>query len=90
MDAAAHPAMAFESTWVGEDGGGWAVRGLLTVHGVTAPVTLRLVDGRQTPGGCAFTATAKVDRTAFGVDRVVGFIGRHLDVTIEVTATAVG
>lgn len=90
LDAAAYPAMAYESTGVGVDGGGWAVRGLLTVHGVTAPVTLRLVEGRPTPGGCAFTATARVDRTAFGVDRVVGFIGRHLDVTIEATATAVG
>jgi polyisoprenoid-binding protein YceI len=86
LDAAAHPLMEFISNGVGPDSGGWAVHGRLTVHGTTAPVTLRLAEGRQTPNGCAFTATGVVDRTAFGVSRVVGFIGRYLDVTIEVAA----
>ncbi|WP_157743226.1 YceI family protein [Micromonospora coriariae] len=54
---------------------------------MTAPVTLRLVEGRQTVDGCAFTATAVVDRTAFGVSRTVGFIARELAVTIEIVAT---
>jgi polyisoprenoid-binding protein YceI len=89
LDAAAYPLMEFVSNGIGPDGGGWAVHGRLTVHGTTAPVTLRLTDGRQTRDGCAFTATAVVDRTAFGVSRVVGFIGRQLDVTIEIAATAV-
>jgi polyisoprenoid-binding protein YceI len=89
LDAAAYPLMEFVSNGV-RSGGGWAVHGRLTVHGTTAPVTLRLAEGRRTPDGCAFTATAVVDRTAFGVSRVVGFISRRLDVTIEVTATAVG
>lgn len=88
LDTAAYPLMEFISNGVGSDGG-WAVHGRLTAHGVTAPVTLRLTEGRQTRDGCAFTATAVVDRTAFGLTQVVGFIGRHLDVTVEVTATAV-
>ena len=88
LDAAAHPRMDFVSTDVGRDGDDWTVDGLLTVHGVTAPVTLRLVDGRQTGNGCSFSATAVVDRTWFGVSRVVGFIGRDLEVTIDIAAAA--
>lgn len=90
LDATAHPLMEFTSTGVGYDGRGWTLRGQLTVHGVTAPVTLLLAQGRQTRDGCAFSATARIDRTAFGVNRAVGFIDRHLEATIEVTATAVG
>ncbi|GAA2619546.1 YceI family protein [Streptomyces vastus] len=90
LDVAAHPAMAFASTGVGSDGSGWTMRGLLTAHGVTAPVTLRVVDGRTTADGCAFTATAVVDRTAFGVSRAVGFIGRELAATIEIGAKRTG
>ena len=67
---------------------GWTVRGLLTVHGVTSPVTVRLLDGRQTEGGCAFTAAAVVDRTAFGVRKLVGPVARELTVIIEVVATS--
>lgn len=89
LDAGTYPAMEFTSTGLDEGGGGWTLRGTLAARGTTAPVTLRLVDGRQTPDGCAFTATARVDRTALGVRRAVGFIARHVDVTIEVTATAV-
>jgi polyisoprenoid-binding protein YceI len=89
LDVAAYPTMSFAGTRVTPDAEGWTIRGTLTTHGVTAPVTLRLVDGRHTADGCAFTATAAVDRMAFGVNRWVGFIiGRELTVTIEVVATA--
>ncbi|MFE9642717.1 YceI family protein [Streptomyces sp. NPDC006365] len=90
LDVAAYPAMTFASTSVESDGSGWTIRGLLTTHGVTAPVTLRLVHGRTTADGCAFTATAVVDRTAFGVSRAVGFIGRELAATIEIGAKRTG
>jgi len=88
VDAATYPDMAFAGTGVVRDADGWTLTGDLTVHGTTAPVTLRLHDGRPSQGGYAFTATAVVDRTEFGVSRAVGFIGRTLDVTIEVVATS--
>jgi polyisoprenoid-binding protein YceI len=88
LDAAAYPAMNFASTEVGHGPTGWTVRGSLTVHGVTAPVTLQLVDGSETADGCAFAATAVVDRTAFGVNRRAGYIRREVAVTIELVARA--
>jgi len=90
LDTAAYPLMEFISDGLTAADGAWDVHGRLTAHGQTAAVTLRLTGGRQTPGGCAFTATARIDRSAFGVRRAVGFIDRYLDVTIEVNATAVG
>lgn len=86
LDAAAYPEMAFASTRVAAGPDGWTMTGLLTVHGVTAPVTLRLDAGRSTRDGCAFTATGTVDRTAHGVSRAAGFIARDLSVTIDVAA----
>jgi polyisoprenoid-binding protein YceI len=88
LDVAAYPTMSFASTHVTPGAEGWTMRGMLTTHGVTAPVMLRLVDGKHTADGCAFTATAVVDRTVFGVNRAIGFIGRELTVTIEVAARA--
>jgi polyisoprenoid-binding protein YceI/plastocyanin len=88
LDVAAYPTMSFASAHVTPGAEGWTMRGMLTVHGVTAPVMLRLVEGKHTADGCAFTATAVVDRTVFGVNRAVGFIRRELTVTIEVAATA--
>jgi polyisoprenoid-binding protein YceI len=88
LDVAAYPEMAFTSTRVASGPDGWTMTGMLTAHGVTVPVTLRLLEGRATPSGCAFTATAVVDRTAHGVSKAAGFIARKVDVTIEVTAQA--
>ncbi|MCW6009917.1 YceI family protein [Micromonospora sp. CPCC 205371] len=89
LDAAAYPEMGFTSTRVAYGRDGWTMTGMLTTHGVTAPVTLRLVEGRATPDGCAFTATAVVDRTAHGVSKAAGFIAREVTVTIDVTARSV-
>jgi polyisoprenoid-binding protein YceI len=86
LDAAAYPEMAFTSTRVAYAPDGWTMTGMLTVHGVTAPVTLRLAEGHATPDSCAFTATAVVDRTAHGVSRAAGFIAREVTVTIDVAA----
>lgn len=87
LDTAAYPRMGFASAGISHGPDGWTMRGALTVHGVTAPVTLRLVEGRETADGCAFTATAVVDRTAFGVSRGAGFIARTVDVSIVIEAS---
>ena len=87
LDVARYPDMEFRSARVTTDGEGWKVVGMLTVHGVSAPVTLRMVDGGQTPEGCRFTATCTIDRLDFGVKTAPRFIGTTLDVRIETFAT---
>ncbi|GAA4712471.1 YceI family protein [Phytohabitans rumicis] len=86
LAATAYPDMGFTGNGAAYGPDGWTMRGALTVHGVTAPVTLRLVSGRETTDGCAFVATAVVDRTAHGVSRGAGLIARELTVEISVVA----
>lgn len=89
LDATRYPEMVFEGNGValGADGV-WRLSGTLTAHGVAAPVTLDLVSGGATADGVTGRATARVDRYAHGVTVMRRFIGRYLDVTIEVTATS--
>jgi polyisoprenoid-binding protein YceI len=82
-----YPEIHFASTRTSYGPEGWHLHGVLTAHGRSAPVTLRLLDGAQTAAGCRFTATAVVDRTTYGVTRAVGFIKRDLTIEIEVHAT---
>jgi polyisoprenoid-binding protein YceI len=87
LDVEAFPAMTFASTAVEPTIDGWTLSGKLTVHGVTAPVTLRLTGGRRTPDGLRVTAACVVDRTDFGVGPTVPLIGKVLTIDIEVCAT---
>jgi len=73
FDVEQYPTMTYRSSAVTAAGSGkWAVDGQLTAHGVTQPVQL-LVDfegGVTDPWGNAragFSATAVVDRDAFGI-----------------------
>jgi polyisoprenoid-binding protein YceI len=74
FDVEQHPTMTYRSTSVGElaDDGSFTVDGDLTVRGVTRPVRLDAVlEGALTdPWGNArfgFSATAELDREAFGL-----------------------
>jgi polyisoprenoid-binding protein YceI len=87
LDVETYPEMSFASTLLSRRSDGWTLDGVLTVHGTSAPVALRLLDGEQTAAGCRFTAATTVDRTTFGVSRAVGFIKTELAIEIEVHAT---
>jgi polyisoprenoid-binding protein YceI len=87
LEVDTYPEIRFGSTHLTYASDGWNLHGVLTAHGKSAPVTLRLVDGEQTASGCRFTATTVVDRTTFGVTKGVGFIKRDLRIEIEVYAT---
>jgi len=56
----------------------------LTVRDVTQPVRLSIV--HYAPSVSSFTAcaTARIDRTEYGVTALRGLAGRYLDVTVEV------
>ncbi|MBD8703136.1 YceI family protein [Frigoribacterium sp. CFBP 13712] len=91
-----HPKMTFVSNSIEEKSGDeFLVHGDLTLRGVTKPVTLKsefgglVVDGYgQTKLG--FSATTKIDRTAFGVTwnaalEAGGFtLGNDVTVTLEI------
>ncbi|WP_263380305.1 YceI family protein [Granulicella paludicola] len=72
FDVAKFPTMTFKSTNVAKAGGGYAVTGDLTLHGVTKSVVLSLetpgkeqVDPKATKRG--FTATTTINRKDFGL-----------------------
>jgi len=72
FDTAKFPEMKFKTTKVTKVGKGFKVEGLLTLHGVEKPVTLKADFGGETkdPWGnqrVAFNATGKIDRTQFGL-----------------------
>ena len=95
FDVETYPTMTFRSTAVHHLGGDrWAVDGDLSLHGVTAPVTLvatfegSVVD----PWGnerIAFTATGEVDRETFGLTWNTALetggvvVGRQVQLEIE-------
>lgn len=90
FDANAYPQAVFRSTSIettGENTG--RVTGDLTLHGVTAPVTLDVTfngGGRDILRGAyvvGFSAHGTIDRTAFGVDRFSGIVGDQVDIEIE-------
>lgn len=90
FDAAAFPEAVFRSTSVektGETTG--RMTGDLTLHGVTAPVTLdvNFNGGAQDllRGGyvVGFSATGNFSRKAFGVDRFASIVGDDVEIDIE-------
>jgi polyisoprenoid-binding protein YceI len=93
FDAEAHPEIRFRSTRVEAiDAQHATVHGELTVRGTTAPVRLDVrrnavkrhpLTLRRTAG---FSATAELDRRAFGLDGSPNLIGSTVRVRIEVEA----
>ena len=80
LDAARHPLMTFSS----ERTTGNTVTGTLTAHGVSRPVTLSVEQCATEPGSFTARATARIDRTEFGITASRGLAGRYLDLTLEV------
>lgn len=80
LDAANHPVMTFAS----ERTDGSTLTGTLTVRGVARPVTLSVEPSAVAPGSFTARATARIDRTEFGVTALRGLAGRYLNLTLEV------
>ena len=102
LDVATYPLISFESTHVEEDGEVLRVTGLLTMHGVTGEVSLRveplgsLTDPFGT-GRIAFAATVEIDRLDFGLrfshvfdtgGLLAGLIGERVSIELEVQAVS--
>ncbi|MEV2214876.1 YceI family protein [Streptomyces sp. NPDC050997] len=87
LETASHPDVVFTSTGAElDEAGAWALPGLLTAHGVRAPVTFTVASAEVDGDEIAVEATATVDRYAHGVTKLKGMAGRHLRLTATVRA----
>jgi polyisoprenoid-binding protein YceI len=82
LDAAGHPVMTFRSDGIAAEG--QALTGTLTVRGTTRPVTLTVTRCAAARGSFTARATARIDRTEFGITAARGLAARCLDLTVEV------
>jgi polyisoprenoid-binding protein YceI len=90
LDAAHYPTMVFRSTSVKPTGNGKAdVAGMLTLHGVTKPLTLHatfvgagmnILSKHETVG---FELSGALKRSDFGVSKYVPLIGDTVTITIN-------
>lgn len=87
LDADTHPHFTFTSTRVEQADGHWLVRGSLTVRGRTHPVDLHVDQVRPDGPRLRVRASGRVDRYLFGITALKAFIGRHLTVRLDLTAT---
>ncbi|MGH8213029.1 MAG: YceI family protein [Rhodanobacteraceae bacterium] len=93
LDVAKYPVITFASTKVHPLGKNrFEVEGDLSVHGVTHPVTLNVTLNKsgsypmiEAPA-LGFSATARFDRSAFGVAGGIPLVGDALQVTISAEA----
>jgi len=79
LDIARHPVITFTS----ERFDGQELTGLLTVCGVTRPVTLSVEPLAVSPRSFTVRATTRIDRTEFGLTAYRGLAGRYLDLSVE-------
>ena len=94
LDLENFPEIEFKSSSVrrGRDRDSLDLEGTLTVKGKTIPIALAVneMDRSRSPSGqewVYYSATAELDRFAFGINYGRGIIGRHLKVTINVQAS---
>ncbi len=80
LDAVRYPVITF----MADQGGGPVLAGILTAHGVSRPVTLAIELSAVSSRSFTARASARVDRTEFGVTAYRGLAGRYLDVSVEV------
>lgn len=93
FDVEKFPDIEFKSTSIrrGRDRDSLDLAGELTIRDKTVPVALSVneMDRSRSPNGEEFvyySATAELDRCAFGINYGRGFIARRLQVTINVQA----
>jgi len=94
FDADQFPQAIFESKEIraiGENIG--VMSGALTLHGVTRPIAFDVTfnggarDFLRSAYVVGFSATAKIDRTEFGISKFSGVIGNEVEIEIEAEFT---
>ena len=87
LDVAHHPVITFNSTELVHAAGEWRLRGILTALEST-PVEFAISSLQNEADGFTASAHTRLDRESLGVRGQGLKVGRHLDVTITVRATA--
>jgi polyisoprenoid-binding protein YceI len=89
LDAQGFPDLIFTGRGARRDGADWVLAGTVTAHGTPVPAQVRVFGvggvqaGGEVPGTVRFQATARLERTSFGVTRKKGMVGRTVTVVIE-------
>ena len=91
FDVAKYPAITFRSTKIEKTSDKTGkITGDLTLHGVTKPVTFDVTlngafesDPLSKAPSLGFSASTKIDRTAFGMDALVPYVGSEVTILIE-------
>ena len=87
FDTARYPQASFRSTQVEMTGDTTAnVTGDMTLHGVTRSVILAVIFDRKNGAGLGFTATARIHRRDFGIDKFQLFISDDIDLHVQAEA----
>jgi polyisoprenoid-binding protein YceI len=87
LDAGRYPSMTFTSRRLARSDGHWTLTGTLLVRDVARPVSLAIERSAVPPGrptSFVVWATARIDRTEFGLTAARGLAGRHLDVSLRI------
>ena len=83
LDAQGFPEITFTGQGARLDGTGWVVAGSVTAHGTPGPAEVRVTGARVEGETVRFAATARLDRTSFGVTKKKGMVGRTVNLLIE-------
>jgi polyisoprenoid-binding protein YceI len=83
LDARGFPELVFTGHGASPNGTGWVVAGSVTAHGTPAPAQVRISSARVEGGTARFLASARLDRTSFGVTAKKAMIGRTVTVLID-------
>ena len=87
LDADAHPTIAFRTGNVTSSAGGFTSNGTVTIKGQSSPIAVAVSNVDLDGATGSFVATATVDRTAIGVDKMPALvIGRRHDITVNARA----
>lgn len=89
FDVDTHPHLTFRSTSVAEAGDGYVMTGELGIRDATRPVSLSVTYNgeayfpmdRSTHFG--FSATGRIQRSAFGVSSAIGIVSDEVDLLLE-------
>lgn len=88
LDVERFPTIRFTGgTLTSDANGDRHIAGEITVKGQTAPVDFRVADIQAAADSASFSATASVDRTALGLNKMPAFvIGKTLNITVAAHA----
>ncbi len=88
LDVEQFPTIRFTGgTLTSDANGDRHIAGEITIKGQTSPVDFRVADVEAAADSASFSATASVDRTALGLNKMPAFvIGKTLNITVSAHA----